>query len=143
MSNVNCILDLILEGVCERFPRLAFVCVESGFGYVPFLLEMMDWQWHNAGAAREHPQRLLPSEYFNRQLYTTFWFETWPLVQLERFEDNVLFETDYPHGTSLVPGPCSTSLTPREHVLTHFGNLPDRVVRKVVHDNAARLYQLD
>ena len=142
LSNVNCVIDLIIDGVCERYPRLPMVCVESGFGYVPFLLEMLDWQWQNAGAARENPSRLLPSEYFRRQIYASFWFETSSLGMLEQYEDNVMFETDYPHNTSLTPGPLSLAVSPRDHVVQHFTALPDRVVRKVVHDNAARLYHL-
>jgi len=143
LSNIDCVLELITSGMCERFPRLPFVCVESGFGYLPFLLDMADWQWKNNGAARDYPDRLLPSEYFRRQIYGSFWFETSSLPLLEQYEDNVLFETDYPHPTSLTPGPCSVALPPREHVLQNFTGVPDRVIRKVVHDNAARLYHLD
>jgi predicted TIM-barrel fold metal-dependent hydrolase len=143
MSNINCVMDLITGGVCERNPRTQFVCVESGFGYVPFLLETMDWQWQNSGAARTYPSRLLPSEYFRRQIHATFWFETSSLALLEQFEDNVMFESDYPHPTSLTPGPCSVASNPKDHVLARFGDLPERIVRKVVHDNAARLYHLD
>ena len=74
--NANAITSLIFGGVCQRFPRLKFVSVESGVGWVPFLLEGMDWQFHNSGAHIEHPElELLPSEYFARQIYSCFWFE--------------------------------------------------------------------
>ena len=84
MSNSNAIVDLCLSGLLERFPRLNFVSVESGFGYVPYLLETMDWQWLNTGAARSYPDRMMPSEYFRRQVYATFWFERKCIVQARR-----------------------------------------------------------
>ena len=84
MSNSNAIVDLCLSGLLERFPRLNFVSVESGFGYVPYLLETMDWQWLNTGAARSYPDRMMPSEYFRRQVYATFWFERDVIVQARR-----------------------------------------------------------
>jgi hypothetical protein len=41
------------------------------------VVEAMDWSFHNAGAATEHPElELLPSEYFARQIYSCFWFAT-------------------------------------------------------------------
>ena len=64
-----------MSGICERFPGLNFVSVESGFGYVPYLLQALDWQWLNNGAQAAFPDRMMPSEYFMRQVYATFWFE--------------------------------------------------------------------
>ena len=76
LSNSNAFLDLILAGVCERFPDLRFVSVESGWGYVPFMLASADWNWSTCGAADSWPRRLLPSEYFRRQCFATFWHES-------------------------------------------------------------------
>lgn len=47
--------------MCHRFPRLKFVSEESGVGWVPFLLEAMDWQWLNSGCREEHPETDLPA----------------------------------------------------------------------------------
>ena len=36
----------------------------------------LDYQWLNCGAHKENPHmKLLPSEYFKRQVYGCFWFE--------------------------------------------------------------------
>src|SRR5207247_635449 len=69
LGNARAIATSITSGLCIRFPRLKIVSVESGFGYIPFLLESLDWQWHNGGAAKDHPDRPLPSEIFRRQIY--------------------------------------------------------------------------
>ena len=107
LSNATCICELIVSGICERFPKLNFVSVESGVGYLPFLLESMDWQWLNQGATVSRPDlRLKPSEYFRRQIYGSFWFEEESARRtLDIFPDNLFYETDFPHPTSISPGP--------------------------------------
>ena len=115
LGNAQAIVDIIVNGVCERYPRLQFVSVESGFGYVPFVLQALDWQWNNDGGSRANPKlSLLPSEYFERQISATFWFEQPPTEWLVRYQDRLMFETDFPHPTSLTPGPWSSAKPVRE-----------------------------
>jgi uncharacterized protein len=141
MSNAECIAKLMANGVCDRFPTLNFVSVESGMGYVPYMVESLDWHWKAYGAHLQHP--VLPSEYFRRQFYGTFWFERGTLPSLEQYPDNFMFETDYPHPTSLSPGPASAAERPEDHILSAFAGISDDVARKALHDNAARVYLLD
>src|SRR5580704_2957426 len=75
LGNAEAICEVIVSGLCRTYPELAFVSVESGAGFLPFLLQSLDWQWFNSGARQERPDWLLPSEYFRRQVYGTFWFE--------------------------------------------------------------------
>ena len=144
IDNMRCMADLIFGGVCHRFPNLSFVSVESGVGWVPGAMEAMDWQWRNGGIADEHPEYdLLPSEYFRRQIYACFWFErAAALFAIDKFPDNVLYETDYPHPTCQHPGPRTPALNPREYANNALASLPDNLLSKVLHDNAARLYGL-
>jgi predicted TIM-barrel fold metal-dependent hydrolase len=146
MDNARAVLEVIVSGLCHRFPRLNFVSVESGVGWIPFVLEAMDWQWRNFGCVKEHPEMdLLPSEYFRRQVYACFWFERGSAkAAIELIgSDNILYETDFPHPTSMSPGPASFATTPKEYIEQNLSDLPEDVLRKVLHDNAARLYQLD
>jgi uncharacterized protein len=143
MGNVSVIADLCLGGVCERYPHLKFVSIESGFGYVPFLLEMMDWQYKNNRASVRRKGMPLPSEYFRRQVYCTFWFEKDSLDLLKQIPDNVMFESDYPHGTSLSPGPGSIALSAKDTADQNLAGLPEDLRRKVLHDTAARVYKID
>jgi uncharacterized protein len=143
VGNVRTLSTLLTCGLLERFPRLNFVSVESGFGYLPFLLDSLDWQWRNSGAGGRYPERLLPSEYFFRQVYGTFWFEQAALPLLPRYQDNVMFETDFPHPTCLHAGPGSHAPMPDEVVRRDTEILGEDVMRKVLHDNAARVYHVD
>lgn len=143
MSNGNAIAEVVMSGLCHRFPELTWVSVESGFGYVPYLLEALDWQWLNAGAAKENPDRLMPSEYFRRQMYGTFWFEKLGLERLvDLYPDNMMFETDFPHPTSLSPGPASYIEAPDHVIEQNMAHLPEETQRKLLYENAARVYGL-
>jgi uncharacterized protein len=144
LDNIRCMTDLIFGGVCHRFPDLKLVSVESGVGWIPGMLETCDWQWRNGGVRSEHPEYdLLPSEYFRRQIHGCFWFEQESaLAAIERYPDNILYETDYPHPTCQYPGPRTPAQRPRDYATELLGGLPDATVAKVLHDNAARVYGL-
>ena len=113
LGNAAAISLILTSDLCERFPTLNFVSVESGCGWIPFMIEALDWQWMNSGAAREHPHHELPSTYFRRQVYGSFWFEQESFRRtIELIPDNLMFETDYPHPTALCPGPASYAELP-------------------------------
>lgn len=141
-DNMRCLADLFFGGVCHRWPTIRFVSVESGVGWLPGVLEAFDWQWRNGGIGEEHPEYdLLPSEYFERQVYACFWFEREAAVAaIERWPGNVLFETDYPHPTCQHPGPRTPAQRPRDYATEALGALSDEVLARVLHDNAADLY---
>jgi predicted TIM-barrel fold metal-dependent hydrolase len=146
MGNARTIAQLVCGGICHRFPDLNFVSVESGVGWIPFALEALDWQWKNCGVEIEHPEYdLLPSEYFKRQIYGCFWFERdTALTAIDLLgDDNILYETDFPHPTSMSPGPATAAVAPNDFLLEAFADVPDATLRKILHDNAARIYHLD
>jgi predicted TIM-barrel fold metal-dependent hydrolase len=141
VGNALGITEIIFGGVCHRFPKLNFVSVESGVGWVPPLIEMCDWQWSNANGFKEHPDYLTPSEYFRRQIYACFWFERDMVARaVELYPDNILYETDFPHPTSQSPGPATIAQHPRVYAEEVLGTLPEAHARKVLQDNAARVY---
>jgi predicted TIM-barrel fold metal-dependent hydrolase len=144
LDNGRCLADLILSGIPHRFPRLPLVSVESGVGWIPFVLEALDWQWKNNGVTQEHPEwDLLPSEYFRRQIYASFWFEEDGVGKaLELYPDNILFETDYPHPTCQAPGPASAGTHPRLYAERALAGIPEPVIAKVLQHTATRLYGL-
>lgn len=144
-GNVRTIAGLIFSGICHRFPNLKFVSVESGIGWVPSLLETMDWQFLNSGVRRDHPEwDLLPSEYFKRQIYGCFWFEQ--AAALAAIDivgpDNFMYETDYPHPTSMSPGPASVAKNPVDFMVDSLGHLPDETIYKLCRGNAMKVYNI-
>lgn len=143
MQNASCMGDLFFGGICHRYPRLRFVSVESGVGWIESYLEMCDWQWTNGQMRREHPEfDLLPSEYFRRQVYACFWFEERSLQSaLELFPDNILWETDFPHPTCQHPGPANgRAQHPARYAEQALAAVSQATLQKVLHSNAAALY---
>ena len=132
-NNGKVVSNLIYSGMLDRFPGLKFVSVESGVGWVPFLMEALDYQLVEIAEGKKFA--LKPSEYFKRNFYACFWFEQTDISNTLRRVgiDNVLFETDFPHPTGLYP---IENLEGRLSGLT----LEERA--KVLGGNAARLYNI-
>jgi predicted TIM-barrel fold metal-dependent hydrolase len=137
-SNAKAIANLILSGLLERHPRLKVVSVESGIGWIPFLLEALEYGLRENGTEGRSGLSMTPLEYFRRQIYACFWFEQRDISHAIRLlgVDNCMFESDFPHPTCLYPDPLSQS---------HEGLslLDEDERRKVLSLNAAKVYNLD
>jgi predicted TIM-barrel fold metal-dependent hydrolase len=139
LGSARVVINSIFAGIFDRHPKLKMVLVESGIGWIPFILETMDYElWENAPAQAAELSRM-PSEYFKDHWYATFWFERargnlQPVVDAVG-EDNILFETDFPHPTCLYPDPLGT-------IEETMSTLRPGSRRKILGDNAVALYRL-
>lgn len=140
-SNGMAISKFTTSEMALRFPALKIVSVEAGAGYVPYLLDSLDWFWHAYGVYEQAGYK--PSEVFARQCYVCYSYETSTLPLFASIADNVMFSTDFPHDQSLFPGPCSPSLGARRHVDAYYGSLAPEVARKALGGNAAAVYGID
>ena len=136
MNNMRCLTNLIFSGLLDRFPALNFVSVESGIGWLPFMLEACEYQMDENLVDRGGLE-LRPTEYFKRQIYASFWFEKQNVGRTIELlgEDNIMFETDFPHPTCLYPGV-------REQVQASLGDVAIEAQRKILYETAARVYNL-
>jgi uncharacterized protein len=132
-NNGKTVSNLIYSGILDRYKGLKFVSVESGIGWVPFLMEALDYQAEEIAEKRKFEKK--PSEYFKSNFYACFWFEKKNISDMLHKVgiDNCLFETDFPHPTSLYP---IDNLEERLSGLT----AEDRA--KVLSLNAAKLYNI-
>ncbi len=139
MSNVRIIANLCMSDLFDRYEKLKIVSAESGIGWVPFILESLEYQFDEMVTEKDEVSaaKRRPTEYFRDHLYVMFWFETIGAQKL--IEDigvnNVLVETDIPHPTCLYPGA-------REHFARVLSSLDEHVQRRVLQDNAAELYRI-
>ena len=138
MGNARTVGNLIYSGIPERFPDLKFVSVESGVGWLPFFLEMLDHQLTETAPNELADLSLLPSEYFRRQFFGCFWFERSTIKPTVDFLGNscLMFETDFPHPTCLYPRDDQSLMDALE-------GLTSVDVRRILQDNAAELYRID
>lgn len=128
--------DLLLSGVLPRYPDLRFVIVETGMGWVNFVLEAADYHFDRYGVGTDDEAFTEPpSYYFRRQVFTTYWFEEMNPFHVDRVgPNNIMFETDYPHSTSLDAKDVKWVLN------EGLAGIDDEIRHRILWANAAELY---
>jgi predicted TIM-barrel fold metal-dependent hydrolase len=139
LNNARVVINSVYAGIFDRNPDLKMVSVESGIGWIPFILEAMDYEILENAPEQAAELDRMPSEYFKDHWYATFWFER-AQGNLQGLidsvgEGNVMFETDFPHPTCLYPNPLET-------VAETMATLRPETRNKVMGDNAVALYRL-
>ena len=137
LNNAGVIGNMIYSGVLERFPALQIVSVESGVGWIPFLLKALDYQVGEMTPGSMDHLSMAPSEYFKRQIHACFWFERAGIDEaIESIgADHLMFETDFPHPTCLYPNMLDYADAALQHV-------DDDATAGIMGLNAARLYNI-
>ena len=91
---------MLLDGVFERFPALRGASVELGAGWVPSMLERLDWvaaTWGRSDANLAGFTRT-PTQQITQQLaFTPFVFEDIGTFIDQSSPELYLFSSDYPH----------------------------------------------
>jgi uncharacterized protein len=131
MSDV--LLSMIFSGVLERYPTLKVVIGEAGIGWIPYVLNRMDAEWEEQ--FKELDLKMRPSAYWRRQGYATY--QTDPIgtkLVDDIGEDNVMWASDFPHPDGIWPDS-------QEYIQRELRHLPAATRKKVVCDNAAKLYR--
>ena len=131
------ITSFIFSGVLQRHPRLKVVSVESGVGWMAFLVQWMDAVFEKHRHWTKSPLTEPPSFYFHRQVLGTFIED--PVGVNERHViglGNIMWSNDYPHADSTWPHS-------RKSVEEHFAGVPDEERNQICAGNAAALYGID
>jgi predicted TIM-barrel fold metal-dependent hydrolase len=137
IGNFRTMGNLLVSGILERFSSLHVVSVESGLGWIPFLLEVLDWELAECAPHAVEHLSMKPSEYFRRQIHACYWFERQGLTDVIGMlgPDNIMFETDFPHPTCLYPDSL-------EHAAEGLVDIEPAVRRKLLSTNASELYRI-
>jgi predicted TIM-barrel fold metal-dependent hydrolase len=137
IGNAATLGNWMVSGRLDRHPGLKIGLIESGMGWVPFAVEALEHQFDEMLASKAKELTRRPWQYFRDHFYCTFWFEkVAPKLLLETIGvDNVLFETDFPHPTSLYPGV-------QAHLVDTLGGYSPEIQKKVLQSNATKLYNL-
>jgi predicted TIM-barrel fold metal-dependent hydrolase len=137
IGNAATLGNWMVSGRLDQHPKLKIGLIESGAGWVPFAVEALEHQFDEMLPTKKGLLHRRPWEYFRDHFMCSFWFEkVAPKLLLETIgEDNIMFETDFPHPTSLYPGV-------QEHLKDVLGGHSPAVRKKVLQDNPVRLYNL-
>ena len=132
-------VDFLFSGVLVRFPELKIAYSEGQIGWIPYILERADRVWEDnrgwGGVADKVPNP--PSTYFKDHIYGCFFDDAHGLKSVDEIgEDNITYESDYPHSDSTWP-------RTKEIAEEQMAALTDEQKRKIVRGNAIRLFGLD
>ena len=136
-------VDLFAWGILERHPKLKMVMAEAGTGWLPWLVQELDYRhwrlweakefWADKGGAALETK---PSELFKRQIWATFQEDYAAMSLIPFFGDgHLLWASDYPHPDGVWPNSHPT-------IERQMKDLSPEMRRNLTHDNAARLYGL-
>ena len=128
---------LIGGGALMRHPRLKFVIVECGAGWLAWLLYVLDEQYQKKHMWCRPKLDLKPSEYFIRQGHITFSDDPIALKTLEfTGAHSLMWGSDYPHDEGTFPHS-------RAVIERTFEGVPDEDKQRIVSRNASELYGFD
>jgi predicted TIM-barrel fold metal-dependent hydrolase len=131
--------DIVLSGVFEAFPRLRIAFLEAGSSWVPFMMDRLDYEYdfmpHRAPRLSKRP-----SDYFRDG--ENFWVS----CEIDEMglkycidaigSERIVFASDYPHERT--HGEFAGDV-PKFLANPTFD---DDVKRRILHDNAKRLYRI-
>lgn len=137
MSMQEPVATFIWGAVFERFPKLRIVSVESGVGWLGYLLERMDHVYRKHRFWTQSALKKPPSEYFYDHVYATFQEDKVGMkIALDVGAHNLMWANDYPHTDTTWP-------ESRRVIDDHFRGFPSEARDLIVGGNAARIYRLD
>ncbi len=139
---VQCAADLMWSPVLRKFPELRISLSEGGIGWIPYMLDRLDWIYtrHHAWTGQSFGGRL-PSEVFRERIVTCFIDDPVGLVVRDRVGiDRICWEADYPHSDSTWP-------TSPEYLMKSLdqvpGGVPDSEIDAITHRNAMNHFRFD
>ena len=136
---------LVFGGVLERHPNLKIVMTEGSAGWLPWLMEYMDYAYTGRFTQAAGPLQMLggelklkdlPSNYVRRQLACTFMYDPVAVKMREITGlDSLMWGNDYPHAEGVFPDS-------QEMVAKQFAGVPDAEIEQMVFGNAAKVFGL-
>lgn len=133
------VANLCASGVFDRFPKLRFVTVESGIGWVPWFIAAMDeaYKKHHFWV-KPKLKHGLPSDYYKAHFAATFAEDPIGLKLGREYGllNNFLWATDYPHNEGSFPHSA-------EAIERQMGGLTEAERANVLGLNAARFFRVE
>lgn len=132
-SMVTC-ADLIFSGELTKYPEVQFALSEGGAGWVPYVLERLDYTWERSryeGIDRDAPP---PSELFDRHFSVCIIADQVAIDVRDKIGvGNLMWESDFPHNDSNWPNS-------RKVLAEQCREVPEDEARAIAEDNARDLY---
>jgi len=130
--------EWLWSGVPLRFPTLAVSMSEGGIGWVPMLMDRVDYVLEHSASGSEStswPSDMRPSEVLRRNFFFCTIDDPSVIDLRDRIGvDHIMLESDYPHADSTWPDTQSV-------IDKTLGHLPESELRLIASGNASRLFR--
>jgi predicted TIM-barrel fold metal-dependent hydrolase len=134
LNSMSTAAELLLSPVFHKFPKLKVALSEGGIGWIPYMLERIDYVWERHRWYNDVNRQVRPSELFVDHVFGCFISDNAGLESRHLIGvDNIMFESDYPHSDSQWPHT-------RKLLADSLIDVPDDEARKMVELNARKLY---
>jgi predicted TIM-barrel fold metal-dependent hydrolase len=135
--NLVHLVNWVLNGLPERFPKLKVIWLESGLSWIPFIMQRLDSEYMLRSSEAPALKRL-PSEYIREMFFSSQPMERHNLEALEltmkmmKAETQLLYASDWPHWDFDAPS-----------VIWDLPFLDEDAKRNILGRNADRVFDLD
>jgi predicted TIM-barrel fold metal-dependent hydrolase len=134
LNSAFAMAQMLTSRMFHKFPRLRFALSEGGIGWMPYLLERIDYVWDRHRWYNDINREIPPSELFKDHIFGCFIYDDAGIEARHRIGvDQIMFESDYPHSDSNWPHT-------RKMLAASLADVPDEEARKIVELNARRVY---
>jgi len=134
LNSAFAMAQMLTSRMFHKFPKLRFALSEGGIGWMPYLLERIDYVWDRHRWYNDINREIPPSELFKDHIFGCFIYDDAGIEARHRIGvDQIMFESDYPHSDSNWPHT-------RKMLAASLADVPDDEARKIVELNARRVY---
>jgi predicted TIM-barrel fold metal-dependent hydrolase len=130
------LVQVLLSGFLDRYPRLQMAILESNSSWLPGVLAHCDRLFKLYARERRTPARRLPSEAFREQCFIAFESDEAPTFrQWRTFEDLGIWSSDAYHADAADAWSAMREMT--------GCGVPEAVQAKLLGGNARRMYRIE
>jgi predicted TIM-barrel fold metal-dependent hydrolase len=136
LSNMVHMANWVMNGLCEKFPKLPIIWIEGGIAWMAFMTQRFDNEYLMRSSEAPALKRL-PSEYMREMYYTSQPLERTNMELLEatfnslNASTQLLYASDWPHWDFDVPS-----------TITDLPFLNEQDKRNILGLNAQRIFKL-
>jgi predicted TIM-barrel fold metal-dependent hydrolase len=133
VNSMSACVDMIFSGTFNRHPNLKIAMSEGGSGWVPYILERMDYTWERTRLELDVHEA--PSAVFRKHFWTCFISDNTALRLRDLIGvDKMMWECDYPHNDSNWPDAS-------KRFAEEFAGIPADEAKKIGETNARELFK--
>jgi predicted TIM-barrel fold metal-dependent hydrolase len=133
-NSASSLVELLFSPVFHKFPGLKVALSEGGIGWIPWMLERMDYTWERHMYYTDIDRSVRPSELFRDHIYGCYIDDEAGLELRHRIGvRQITWECDYPHSDSAWPHS-------RKRVAETLLDVPDEEVHRIVELNAREVF---